>query len=134
MVEKRVYVIGAGMMGSGIAAMAALAGHPVTLVDVSREAAERGREKAFDCIRLRAENGLSTAAAAEQALSAVSVAPDISCVTESPLLVIEAIVEKLEAKQALFRDLDALLSAEIPLCSNTSGLRITDISFLFGMN
>ena len=45
-------------------------------------------------------------------------------------MVVEAIIENLEAKQALFRQLDALLPAEVPICSNTSGLRITEISAL----
>ena len=46
--RNRVMVVGAGMMGSGIGAMAALAGHPVTLVDLSEEQAAKGIEKALE--------------------------------------------------------------------------------------
>ena len=48
-----VLVVGSGMMGSGIGAMAALAGRKVILLDVDRERAERGRQKAVACIRIR---------------------------------------------------------------------------------
>ena len=58
--RNRVMVVGAGMMGSGIGAMAALAGHPVTLVDLSEEQAAKGIEKALECIRLREEQELAT--------------------------------------------------------------------------
>lgn len=130
MKEKRVYVIGAGMMGSGIAAMAALAGYPVTLIDVSTEAAERGREKAHGCIRIRWDNGLADEASAVRAEKLISASADLARVTEKPFLVIEAIVENLEAKQKLFATLDGMLPPEVPICSNTSGLRITEISAL----
>lgn len=126
--RDRVMVIGAGMMGSGIGAMAALAGHPVTLVDLSEEQAAAGREKAISCIRLREENGLATHEEAERALQLLRTGADIEAEAEKAFLVIEAIVEKMEAKQALFEQMDQILPAEVPLCSNTSGLRITEIS------
>ena len=55
-----VLVVGSGMMGSGIGAMAALAGRKVILLDVDRERAAQGRQRAMDCIRLRADHGLNT--------------------------------------------------------------------------
>ncbi len=126
--RDHVVVIGAGMMGSGIAAMGALAGHPVTLVDLNAEKAALGREKSIACIRLREENGLATGEEAETAIANLSVDSDVPHAVENAFIVIEAIIEKLEAKQALFRQLDALLPPEVPICSNTSGLRITEIS------
>lgn len=125
-----VVVIGAGMMGSGIASMAALAGYPTILVDVSKERALAGREQAVACIRLREENGLSTPAEAEKAYDLLSVSGSIPDAAEKASLVIEAIIEKLEAKQELFHQLDEMLPADVPICSNTSGLRITEISAL----
>ena len=125
-----VVVIGSGMMGSGIGAMAALAGHPVTLVDVQEERVQAGKERAIACIRLREENGLASSQEADRAVDLLHTSVDTQTAVQSAFLVIEAIVENLEAKQALFRQLDALLPAEVPICSNTSGLRITEISAL----
>lgn len=130
MARDHVVVIGAGMMGSGIAAMGALAGHKVTLVDVSLERAELGKGKAIDCINLRRDNDLVTAQEADAAVMNLSCDSDIPHAVESAFMVVEAIIEKLEAKQALFRQLDGLLPPEVPICSNTSGLRITEISAL----
>ncbi|MCI6955817.1 MAG: 3-hydroxyacyl-CoA dehydrogenase NAD-binding domain-containing protein [Candidatus Faecousia sp.] len=125
-----VVVIGSGMMGSGIGAMAALAGHPVTLVDVQEERVQAGKERAIACIRLREENGLASSQEEDRAIALLHTSVDTQTAVQSAFLVIEAIIEKLEAKQALFRQLDALLPAEVPICSNTSGLRITEISAL----
>ena len=130
MARDHVVVIGAGMMGSGIAAMGALAGHKVTLVDVSLERAELGKTKAIGCINLRRDNDLVTAQEADAAVMNLSCDSDIPHAVESAFMVVEAIIEKLEAKQALFRQLDGLLPPEVPICSNTSGLRITEISAL----
>lgn len=130
MARDHVVVIGAGMMGSGIAAMGALAGHKVTLVDVSLERAELGKAKAIDCINLRRDNDLVTAQEADTAVMNLSCDSDIPHAVESAFMVVEAIIEKLEAKQALFRQLDGLLPPEVPICSNTSGLRITEINAL----
>ncbi len=128
MERNRVVVVGAGMMGSGIGAMAALAGHPVTLVDLTKEAVTKGREKAEACIRIRAENGLASEESAKKALALLDVSIDMTKALEQAFLVIEAIVENLQAKQDLFYQLDQLLPPEVPICSNTSGLRISEIS------
>lgn len=128
--RNRVMVVGAGMMGSGIGAMAALAGHPVTLVDVSEECATAGLKKAVACIRLREENGLASHEEAKAAVGLLEAGMDIEKEAEKAFMVIEAIVEKLEAKQELFKHLDHVLPSEVPICSNTSGLRITEISAL----
>lgn len=130
MARDHVVVIGAGMMGSGIAAMGALAGHKVTLVDVSLERAEMGKAKALECIRLRAENELATAEEAAKAAENLFCDSDTAHAVENAFMVVEAIIEKLEAKQVLFKQLDELLPPEVPICSNTSGLRITEISAL----
>lgn len=126
--RNSVVIIGSGMMGSSIGAMAALAGNPTILVDVSEERVQKGREAALEAIRLRTENGLNTAHEAERAevLLETSVRRDEAL--ERARLVIEAIVEKLEVKQQVFAQMDALLPADVPICSNTSGLRITDIA------
>lgn len=130
MARDHVVVVGAGMMGSGIAAMGALAGHKVTLVDVTLERAELGKAKALECIKLRAENELATAEEAAKAAENLFCECDTAKAVENAFLVVEAIIEKLEAKQVLFKQLDEILPPEVPICSNTSGLRITEISAL----
>lgn len=130
MERDHVVVVGAGMMGSGIAAMGALAGHKVTLVDTSLERAELGREKAIACIQLRRDNELATPEEAEVAMRNLFCECDTARAVENAFMVVEAIIEKLEAKQVLFKQLDELLPPEVPICSNTSGLRITEISAL----
>lgn len=122
-----VAVIGSGMMGSAIGAMSALAGHKTVLVDTDRERAKAGLAKAIECIALRCEHGLHTEEEADRAKSLLNTADNITEISDAGL-VIEAIIENLEVKQKLFQQLDGILPADVPLCSNTSGLRITDIS------
>ena len=121
--REYVMVVGSGMMGSGIGAMSALAGRKTMLVDLDEE-----RVKAGACIRLREENGLNTKEEAERALGLIETSTNMLEAAESASLVIEAIVENVEAKQNLFAQLDEILPVNVPICSNTSGLRITEIS------
>ncbi len=126
--RDRVVIVGAGLMGSGIACRAALAGHGVTLTDTALDRAERGREKALACARELADNGLASPSDAERAKDLIRTETDLPSALADAFLVIEAIYENLEAKQALFERMDALLPPEVPLLSNTSGLRITEIA------
>lgn len=123
-----VMVVGSGMMGSGIGAMSALAGNKTILVDVDEARTLAGKEKAVACIRLRRENGLNSKQEAEAAEGLIETSTDMMKSAARAVLVIEAIVENVELKQNLFAQLDAALPVEVPICSNTSGLRITDIS------
>lgn len=120
-------IIGSGMMGSAIGAMSALAGKKTVLTDRSIEQAEVGKIKAIQCIRLRQEQGLNTVSEAEHAVSLLETRNEIGEIADAGM-VIEAVAENLEIKQKLFKELDALLPPHVPICSNTSGLRITDIS------
>ncbi|WP_028627352.1 3-hydroxyacyl-CoA dehydrogenase PaaH [Metapseudomonas resinovorans] len=122
-----VAVIGAGAMGAGIAQVAAQAGHPVKLYDNRPGAAAQ----AIDGIdrqlgRLVEKNKLSAEARAAtiarlQPVEAIETLADAS-------LVIEAIVENLEVKRGLLRQLEALCSADCILASNTSSLSITSLA------
>ena len=123
-----VVVIGSGMMGSAIGAMSALAGNKTLLVDLDIDKAKAGREKAYECIHLRKENELHSAEEAEKAVELIECCDNILEAAEKAKLVIEAIVENVAIKQNLFVQLDELLPVSVPICSNTSGLRITDIS------
>lgn len=126
--RNSIVIVGSGMMGSGIGAMAALAGNPVILVDVSAERAKQGFERARSCMALRRDNGLNAAAEVEAAQARITISTDLEEAACSARMVVEAIAEDLDAKQAMFAQLDGLLPETVPICSNTSGLQITRIA------
>jgi 3-hydroxybutyryl-CoA dehydrogenase len=121
-----VAVVGAGAMGAGIAQVAAAAGHPVKLLDQRPEAAElavAGIRAQFSKMADKGKLGVADAQAASARLTAVSSLADLA----DAGLVIEAIVENLGAKQALYRDLEALVPDDCLLATNTSSISVTAI-------
>lgn len=106
--REHVVIIGSGMMGSGIGAMSALAGNKTILVDVEESRVLAGKERAVSCIRLRQEQGLNTAEEARRAETLLETSTDTEQAAESARMVIEAIVENLQAKQQLFEKLDRI--------------------------
>lgn len=125
---KKLAVIGAGMMGSGIAAVSSLAGVDTVLVDTSPDRVAEGLKKSAACIREICDNGLTSPQNAHAALGLLSAGQTLEQALDGASMVIEAIHENLSAKQELFGRLDALLPPCVPILSNTSGLRITDIA------
>jgi 3-hydroxybutyryl-CoA dehydrogenase len=120
-------VVGAGLMGSGIAQVAAVAGHRVTMRDVSGEALERGRAAVRTSLdRFVAKERISREAA-DAALGRISTTTDLDCVQEADA-VIEAVFESLEVKVELFGELDRLAPAGALLATNTSAIPITRIA------
>lgn len=128
MTRDAVVIIGSGLMGSGIACRSALAGNPTILVDTEQIRAEKGVEKACVCIDELLSHELCSAKQAEQARTGLTATDDLSAALSKARLVIEAIYENLAAKQKLFVTIDGQLPPEVPILSNTSGLRITDIA------
>ena len=125
-----VIIIGSGLMGSGIAACSALAGNKTVLVDINPDQLERGLAAAKANIGELLANGLADEAGAMKARELISVSSGYEAYSRSASMVIEAVVENLEVKQKLFARLDQVFPPEVPLLSNTSGLRITDIALL----
>lgn len=117
-------IVGAGLMGAGIAQIAALAGHPVRLLDAREGAAAAAIAQLDDTLaRLVAKGKLSVAdrlAALERLQPVARLEQLLGCG-----LVIEAIVELAEPKRALLRELDALLPPPAILASNTSSISIS---------
>jgi len=126
--REYVLVVGSGMMGSGIGAMSALAGNRTIFVDVDETRVRAGLDKARACIKIREANGLNSRAECRKAVALLETGTDMSEAASRARLVVEAIIENVGAKRELFAQLDAMLPADVPICSNTSGLRITDIS------
>lgn len=116
------------MMGSGIAAIAALAGNRTTLVARTGEKAAEGARQALGHVGQLVDGGLSERDAAKRAEELLETQTSIERAVDGADLVIESITENLEAKQELFRALDALAAPQTVITSNTSGLRITEIA------
>jgi 3-hydroxybutyryl-CoA dehydrogenase len=120
-------IIGAGMMGAGIAASAALAGNKVVLFDTVPGRASRAVEVAGGHLGQLAAGGLVSEAASGAAKARIRPAYDIASAVRGAFWVIEAISENLPAKQDLFVTLEGLVGADVFITSNTSGLCISDI-------
>lgn len=122
-----VAVIGAGAMGSGIAQVAAAAGHPVLLYDAAEGAATKGRERIGAALAKRVERGRMTAADREALVGRIRPVDALRDLAPAGL-VVEAIVESLDVKQRVFTDLEALCGPEAILATNTSSLSVTAIA------
>jgi len=125
-----VAILGVGMMGPGIAACSALAGHPTTLLGKSADRASRGVEIAEQNIRQLLEHDLVSSDQAERGISLLSGSSDFLGAFRTASLIIEAISEDLSLKQKLFKEIDEAAPPQTIITSNTSGLRITDIARL----
>ena len=122
-------VVGAGAMGSGIAQIALTRGHRVLLTDAALPAVLKGRDLVADALEREVVKGRMTGEAKEAALGRLQVVEPDRGVTpfRECGLVIEAIVERLDVKQATFRALEQVVSAECVLATNTSSLSIASI-------
>ncbi len=122
-----VAVIGSGIMGAGIAEVAASHGHPVLVYDINADAISR----AIDGIRTRLESrvtrGKLSAEACEQTLQRLVPVTDIQALARADL-VIEAASEQMAVKKALFAQLAEICPAKTLLTSNTSSISITAIA------
>lgn len=123
---NRVCVIGAGTMGHGIAHVSALAGCEVVLADLSQKVVIAGVDKIKANLDKGVEKGKVTPEAAEQAMARIRATTDIGSAAVDADLVVEAIPEKLELKQELFRSLGA--PAHAILATNTSSLSVAKIA------
>ena len=122
-----VFVVGAGIMGAGIAQVAAQAGHPVKLFDARDGAAAAAVGKLAATLDGLAAKGKLDPAEAKAAAARVVAASALGEAAGSAL-VIEAIVENVEAKKGLFRDLEAVVGDACVIASNTSSISITALA------
>jgi 3-hydroxybutyryl-CoA dehydrogenase len=123
----RVAVAGTGMMGPGIAATFALAGKEAILVSRTRENAAKGIATAQSLIASLADNGLVDPEQAKVSRARFSPSTDPEGAAQSVELFVESIAESLPVKQDYFARLDRAAAGTI-LCSNTSGISITEIA------
>jgi len=123
----RIGVVGAGAMGRGIAQIAAQAGSDVLLLDSFAGAAERGREALIAQWNKLHEKGKLDAAARDAQIARVQAVDSIQALASCDL-VIEAVIEDLEVKRKLFRELESVVAPNATLATNTSSLSVTAIA------
>ena len=122
-----VLVVGAGIMGAGIAQVAAQAGHAVMLFDTREGAAAEAKLKLSATLDVLVDKAKLTPEAAAMTMGRIT-AIDALEHAVGARLVVEAIVEKLDIKRSLFKQLEALMGAECVLATNTSSISVTAIA------
>ncbi|WP_329563023.1 3-hydroxyacyl-CoA dehydrogenase NAD-binding domain-containing protein [Kitasatospora sp. NBC_01266] len=121
---RKVAVLGAGMMGAGIAYSCARAGLEVVLKDVSVEAAARGKAYSAGLLDKAVARGRSTAEQRDELLARITPTAEAADLAGCDA-VIEAVFENVELKQKVFQEIQGLVDADALLCTNTSTLPIT---------
>ncbi len=124
---KSVAVVGAGQMGNGITHVFAANGYNVTMIDVSAEALERGKNTIGQNLDRQVKKGALSADDAHAALSRIQTATMLDAVANVHL-VVEAATERADLKFRIFEDLDRLAPSGAILATNTSSIAITEIA------
>ncbi|MFG2894296.1 3-hydroxyacyl-CoA dehydrogenase family protein [Streptomyces sp. NPDC048248] len=124
---RKLAVIGAGLMGSGIAQVSAQAGWDVVLRDVTDGALARGKGGIEASYEKFVAKGKLEASAAEEALARITTTTELEAVADADI-VVEAVFERIEVKREIFQALDKLAKDDAVLASNTSAIPITKIA------
>jgi len=124
---KKVGVLGAGMMGAGIALVSALAGIEVVLLDQSQEAADRGKAYSADYMDKGIARRKATAEKKEQLLSLIAATTDYAALNGCDLIV-EAVFEDVAIKAEVTRAVEAFVGADCIFATNTSTLPIGELA------
>ena len=124
---KKIGIIGAGAMGSGIAQVAASAGHSVVLFDTNADALSLSKSKLANVMDRLVEKGRLTSEEAQEIQNRISYADHMEALSESGII-IEAIIENLDVKKGVFSSIESLVSKDCILASNTSSLSIASIA------
>ncbi|MCO4747899.1 MAG: 3-hydroxyacyl-CoA dehydrogenase family protein [Proteobacteria bacterium] len=125
---QKIAVVGAGTMGHGIAQIAAMAGYDTVLFDSNAEAVERGADKIAANLDKGVARGKVTEETRASALAHLTTATDLGAAAAGADLVVEAIPEKLEWKQALFKSLEEHAPTHCIFATNTSSLSVAGIA------
>ncbi|WP_055667049.1 3-hydroxybutyryl-CoA dehydrogenase [Desnuesiella massiliensis] len=123
---EKIFVLGAGTMGSGIAQAFAVKGYEVVLRDIKDEFVQRGVAGINKSLSKLVEKGKMTAEAKDEIMARVHGTVDMNAAADCDLI-IEAAVENMEIKRQIFGELDRICKPEAILASNTSSLSITEI-------
>lgn len=124
---KRIFVVGAGLMGSGLAQTVAQSGLEVVLNDVTEEAAQKGFSRIQSSLEGRVAKGKMSEEEKDAALSHISCAGTLEKAATCQL-VIEAAYENIGVKQAVYKSLDEICGPHTIYASNTSSISITSLA------
>ncbi len=123
---RKVFIVGLGTMGSGIAQISAQAGYSVLAQDIHEDALKSGMKAIEWSVEKLVSKG-QVEGAKEEILGRIETTKDLHDARDADL-VIEAVIENLQLKQEIFSDLDKICSSKTILATNTSALLITDIA------
>ena len=124
---KTISVLGAGIMGHGIAQSFLMGGYPVTLYDIRESILETARAHIENNLDLFSQAGLIKKGETKKALGRLFGTTELKRAVEKSDFIVEAAPENLELKQALFQEVESLCRAEAIIASNTSSLTLKDI-------
>ena len=125
---EKIAVIGAGLMGHGIAQCFAVKGYSVKLMDLQEEVLSSVLENIKGNLKLFVQNGIGSSDQIEPVLARISTTSNLKEAVTGVQFVVEAVTEDLETKQALFQRLDELCPQETILATNTSVISISEIA------
>jgi 3-hydroxybutyryl-CoA dehydrogenase len=128
MTMKKIVVIGAGLMGSGIAQVVVEAGYDVVLVDTEQTLVDDGIRVIYGFIAKKLAKGKIDQGQYDSILSRLSGTTDIREAAKGAIMVVEAVFENIDLKKKIFQELDDVCSADVILASNTSTLSISEIA------
>lgn len=124
---KKIGVLGAGTMGNGIAQVAAQTGYDVVMRDIEDSFVERGMKNIDKFLSKSVEKGKLEAGEKDSVLGRIKGTTDMSRMKDVDF-VVEAVIEDLDLKKAVFKELDEICRPEVILSSNTSSMSLTEIA------
>jgi len=124
---KKIGVLGAGAMGSGIAQVASQTGYEVILRDIEDSFVERGLKSINSFLSKSVEKGKMDAAQKDAIMGRIKGTTDMSAMKDADF-VIEVVLENLDLKKKVFKELDEICAPDVILASNTSSMSITEIA------
>ena len=125
---KKIAVLGAGVMGHGIAQVAATAGYNVTVRDIAQEYLDNGLKGITKSLSRSVERERISQEEMDQVLSRIKFTTDLKEAVGDAQLVVEAIPERMEIKHMVWKEVDQYVPKDAILASNTSSLSITEIA------
>lgn len=125
---ENIAVIGAGMMGHGIAQIFAVKGYSVVLMDIKEDLLSGAIQNIRSNLIIMADNGIGKHEDIESSIKRIKTTVDLKEAASEAQFVVEAVLENLELKQKIFQDLDAFCPQETILATNTSVISVTEIA------
>lgn len=129
---KKVCVLGAGIMGAGIAQVAAEVGFSVTMRDIEERFVEKGLNTIRKNLDRAVSKGRMEGPAVDAVMGRIQGTVDMKEAVSGADLVVEAVIEIMDLKKDVFKELDGLCGSDTILASNTSGLSITEMASVTG--